>query len=1379
MANKLKLIGKALTTIDAYPSLVHMYRQIAKTYPNNGITYVTGRKKEVRITYKELLEEAQLCLGSLQALGVRQGDYIMLAIEEGLVFYKMFWACLIGGIIPIPVSSPTILDKQHIGEHVVMKIWEAYHQPHIMIDDAKDFLWEEILAEEEELSLISTSQLIGIEHPYVRGELHQDNEAYVEVTWEEEEAPTYTSLTHDQVIAGILGTGEALGLSPEDCMVSCLPTSHPIGLWLQHFVPMGLGMNTVICDYGAFIRSPYLLLEKINQQKGTCICGHQFVYEWLTNKISHGIIGGLDLSSLDKTIIGGQVINKDVMKRFAERFSPCGYQNIGIIPAYVLGGIPGVIATRPPSERTQIQDNQGLSLHEEIDYGVPVSGVQIRIAYEDSSVEENTTGQIEVKGKLVTASGDEWIPTGNQGYISHNHLVVLRNSHSIIQIRDRSYAFESLMKVITQLEGVQSDGVTLLKVANENENEQCLVFVYWPYSMDSFLPVRAHIIHRLDKQFQLKVDHVIPLMTLPRNWQGKIHNRRLLNQYSRGAYADICHELEVLSKAQEEAAYVDEEITPKSKSDLEAFLMKTWATILEKPHETISLDDEFYTLGGNSIKAYQLLGIIEEHTGLELGVDVLVTCRTIRQIMDYLDKPALEEEAVEKQEQQNNGRAIAITGLAVRFPQAHTLEAFYHNLISGQDCIRKVSAHRKQLSGCDSWDDWIGEVEGIDSFDHDFFHISEEEAIFMDPQHRMILEVAYEALEDAGMMNEVGPERKVGVYSAINANTYYQLIGNYIAEHGMEGVHPKALVGNCNNIISARISHEYNFTGPALAIDTACSSSLVALHEAVTSIRQGNITGAVVTGANILATPLVHQLAHKGGITTTSRCSKVFDEEAEGTVLGEGVFVFYVEPLEKAVREKKNIYGVIRGSAVNNDGYSLSIMAPNPKGQYEAIAEAYKDGDISPSEVSYVEAHGTGTVIGDPIEIHALGKVFGKELAENGPIGIGAVKTNIGHLLPASGGAGLTKLLLCMQHKKMVPSLHMSRINPALEIEKTPFHIVKEVRDWTVEEGKTRIAGISSFGLGGTNAHMVIEEWQDEPSVIDRPHVELLTLSAKTPEALEEMIRLTQEQIEEDDTINIHDLAYSRNRYRPDYNYRWACIMSKDQGRIQLEDCEQSKYNRLSPAKIGLLIGDIDKTFDVKDWNQQGHVLAQEIENMINKARAYQVDQIVGYSEAGLKQFCSYYVLGEEIQRYCGHKIQIMGQGSGRILAQALNHRMEFMDALALYFTKGNVAAENEDKRKPRIDIMLTMGYGLEDGQHEKDRVSHKYIPHSNGFNIKKPILTDWELMLLIRDMYLQGVAIDWECIHPNGSGRIIHLPAYPFKKNSIWLRKSKGDQYE
>jgi acyl transferase domain-containing protein len=504
---------------------------------------------------------------------------------------------------------------------------------------------------------------------------------------------------------------------------------------------------------------------------------------------------------------------------------------------------------------------------------------------------------------------------------------------------------------------------------------------------------------------------------------------------------------------------------------------------------------------------------------------------------------------------------IAIIGIACRFPGAKNHEEFWENLTQGRTSIRIIPEERWDWRAY--WGDpqtgtnktnskWGGFIEDVKAFDPDFFEIPGREAELMDPQQRMALELSWSCFEDAGICPSQLSGKKVGVFIGATNFDYKEL-------QDQEGFPIKAnyASGNFASVITGRISYFFNFKGPSLFLDTACSSSLNAIHAAVQSIQQGECGMALAGGVNLLLTPRKYIAFAKMNLLSPTGSSKTFDEAADGVVRGEGAGLILLKPLQKAFADGDSIYGILKGSAINHNGKCYTVSYPNPEAQAEVIVEALKRAGITSESISYIEAHGTGTPKGDSLEFQGLVKAFqcsasqaGKEL-KSGYCGLGTGKQNIGHLESAAGIAGVIKVLLSMKHRRIPGLPYFKQLNPNFLIQNSPFYIAHRLQEWESLEDENhqvlpRRAGVSAFGFGGTNAHVVIEE---APAITKVPNRQLpaylICLSAKTETALLQKKRdLALWLVKERPEKNLLDISATLLLGREHFTIRAAYVVS-------------------------------------------------------------------------------------------------------------------------------------------------------------------------------------------------------------------------------------------
>ncbi|MFN6470963.1 MAG: beta-ketoacyl synthase N-terminal-like domain-containing protein [Nostoc sp. SerVER01] len=491
-----------------------------------------------------------------------------------------------------------------------------------------------------------------------------------------------------------------------------------------------------------------------------------------------------------------------------------------------------------------------------------------------------------------------------------------------------------------------------------------------------------------------------------------------------------------------------------------------------------------------------------------------------------------------------NGSEIAIIGLTGRFPGAKNLDEFWYNLQNGVESISFFSGEELLASGVDpallSNPNYVkanAVLEDAELFDAAFFGFNPRDAEMTDPQHRIFLECAWEALENAGYNSETY-NGSIGVFAGSNLSGYLlniyfnQNIRNSIDEHQLT-------IAADKDYLATRTSYKLNLTGPSYAVQTACSTSLVAVHLACQSLLNGECDIALVGGVSIGASRKAGYLYKEGGIKSPDGHCRAFDAKAQGTVSGEGIGIVVLKRLEDTLNDGDFIHAVIKGSAINNDGSNkVSYTAPRIEGQAKVIKTAQFVAEIEPQTITYIEAHGTGTSLGDPIEIAALTQAFQSSTKKKNFCAIASLKTNIGHLDAAAGVAGLIKTVLALKHKQIPPSLHFEEPNPQIDFANSPFYVNNKLSEWKAEKYPRR-AGVSSFGIGGTNAHVILEEapiFATQGSV-SRPW-QLLAISAKTPTALESATTNIANYLAQHPQINLADVAYTLQVGRRNFNHR-------------------------------------------------------------------------------------------------------------------------------------------------------------------------------------------------------------------------------------------------
>ncbi|MFJ2078600.1 amino acid adenylation domain-containing protein [Streptomyces anulatus] len=806
-----------------------------------------------------------------------------------------------------------------------------------------------------------------------------------------------------------------------------------------------------------------------------------------------------------------------------------------------------------------------------------------------------------------------WLRTGDLGFLRNGRLCVTGRHKDVLFLNGRTFHATDMEEVAAATPGLPPGAPAVVGSTDPVTGaERVVVFVPWAR------PPRgaAEVLERVAARVREALLHddvrvlALPPGAFPRTTSGKLQRRRLRERFEEGAFEEGAFApgerragepgagevaagdggLPAAVPGRAEAAQpAAEPLTkaPRARAATVEVVREVWARVLARPADSIGADAPFGSLGGTSLKAMEVLAELEEAFGVTLPPAVIRDHGTVTALAGHLLTVApgpgpSGPEAVESAEPRTGGTtavdptgpdgnapvgaatAAAVIGMACRFPGADTPEAFWDLLVDGHDAVTPVPHGR--------WDDghelpgartaaeavpavprkrWAALLEDPAAFDAGYFGIGEDEARALDPQARLFLELAHEALERAGYAGPRRRGRRIGVFAAVGDSGYRGILERAAADGSPL---PAALTGNLPALVAARVSQSLDLDGPALAVDTACSSGLVALHLARRSLLDGECDLAVVGGVNLHLTSAPHRLLEQAGALSPTGRSRAFSAAADGFVPGEGGAAVVLTRLDAARLANDPVLAVVRGTAVNNDGRSMSLMAPNPLRQREVITRAYEAAGVDPASVTYVEAHGTGTAVGDPIELRSLNHAF-PERPDGEPRLVGSVKTNIGHLLNAAALPALVKVVLALGHRRLPPSLHHAPASPGLA--PAGFTVVAEARDWT--STGPLVAGINAFGFGGTNAHAVLEQAPPPPSstapespapgaarevAVGGPH--LLTLSARGAGALRDAAAQLAAHLESRPRLREGDVCRTASSSRDEGPHRLAVVADGD-----------------------------------------------------------------------------------------------------------------------------------------------------------------------------------------------------------------------------------------
>ncbi|OBY80697.1 hypothetical protein BBG47_04940 [Paenibacillus sp. KS1] len=710
---------------------------------------------------------------------------------------------------------------------------------------------------------------------------------------------------------------------------------------------------------------------------------------------------------------------------------------------------------------------------------------------------------------------------------------------------------------------------------------------------------------------------------------------------------------------------------------------------------------------------------------------------------------------------------IAIIGMSGKMPSSDDLDEFWRNLEQGTNMISIIPQDRwdwaeyygdpnSEINKTDI--KWGGFMKEVDKFDPLFFGISPREAELMDPQQRIFLESVWSAIEDAGYRASDLSGSDTGLFVGVASSDY-----NEILQHTTAEVEAQTSTGMSHAVLPNRISYLLNLHGPSEPVNTACSSSLVAIHRAVEAIQNGHCEMAIAGGINVILTPTLHISFSKAGMLARDGNCKTFDSSADGYVRGEGTGVVILKSLKRAVEDGDHIYAVIKGSAVNHGGKTNSLTAPNPYAQANLIVKAFGKAHIDPATVTYIEAHGTGTHLGDPVEINGLKAAFSQlyqKWGKSTPIvphcGVGSVKTSIGHLEAAAGIAGIFKIALSMKHGTIPGNLHFERMNPYIQLDGSPFYIVNKTIPWarlTDCEGRElpRRAGISSFGFGGANCHIVLEEFCDVGSVDSCIDPQIIVISAKQKSALKEYCKKLYQFLTIGQTGEPagHELTLSPTAH----------------------ESILSELIRYSSEILNVGREEIDP------WDHLLHLGFTQVE-LVSLAeqisKAYQIDfpasLLAVYST--LEAVTGYLL---ESVPYCGGSGKSAGIDLQRLARTLQSGREEFGWRLAI------IAADEAELSNKLMELLKAEDMKLPSvfyGKVERKIRGKTDIEFDEASDEITEAIRKRDLTALAQ-LWVNGSQIPWEQVHRGRKQLRMPLPSYPFARERYWIPETQAPSVE
>lgn len=1141
------------------------------------------------VTYIQLLRRALAIAVRLKEASI-VGSCAMLLYPAGLDFIYAFFGSMLAGVIPVPSNLP--LSPRHVTRVNTLAI-ESRASRILTTTDLVSKLTTWSTRGCELAPMISTDECGESDIVPPLPILDPKSVAYLQYTSGSTSNPKGVMISHRNVLVTCRGMDQACVHDSSSVIVSWVPHFHDLGLVYGILQPLFGGFRAIVLSPGVFVQSPVTWLRTISQFGGTHSMGPDFAYALCADEVSGEDRVGLDLSSWKVAINGAEPVRRETLERFSREYGPFGFNPRAFCPAYGLAEATLQVTVVPRAETysackvsvndlttSPVLDSNTANGHIRtlVSCGRPTLGVTITIVdpRTRSVLDDKEVGEIWVQGEgvaegvwsqhaatqeslLAHTSGNDagtFLRTGDLGFVKDGELFIVGRLKDVIIIRGRNYYPEDIEEAVEGCHPALKHGSSAA-FSVEYQNQEVLVFVQEvkrTYRKTDLRDVLVAIRRVIVEAFDLRPQQTLLCRpgSVPKTSSGKVQRKR-------------CRELFLAGKLTSLQAFVDERTGMVAESatqlsdnlssdDVRSWIKQRVANLSGVEPACVNCESPFTDFGIDSRVAVTLSGELSNLLGRKLPPSLLYDYPTINAVTQHLSivlplSPA-PSPAPYRDER------IAIIGMACRFPGAPDLKGLWTLLCDGQDGIHRVPRNGSDTERCDSLEPGItrsvncgcgGCITGIEYFDDRFFGIAPNEARHMDPQQRLLLQLTWHALEDAGLLKDRLARTRVGVFVGISTNDYGRLFKND-ADIG-----PYTTTGNAASIAANRLSYCFDWIGPSLAIDTACSSSLVAVHQACRSLRNCESSLAIAAGVNIiLGTTNSISLSQARLLAPDGKC-KAFDSRADGYVRSDGVGVVVLKRLQEALRDGDRIYAVIRGSAVNQDGRSNGLRAPNRLSQVALLRDAYSDAQVSPKALQYVEAHGSGTQLGDYIEASALNEVLSRGRADSEPCFIGSVKSNIGHAESAAGIAGLIKASLALHHSILPRSLHFSEWNPHIKSEKTCLVVLTDTLKWKSDSPK--LAGVSSFGFGGTNAHVVLEE---APPDIDRDGTRydqssgrdfILPISAASSTALQMLLCSVRDLLAVPECPALSDLCFTAAGRRTHHRFR-AVLVGASRGEM-------------------------------------------------------------------------------------------------------------------------------------------------------------------------------------------------------------------------------------
>lgn len=1093
---------------------------------------------EVVLSPAQLRQAAAKIAAQLAAAGIGQHAVILLAMRDPLAYVTGLWGCLVAGCIAVPMPAMNHPTQQHrtlAAARVIGRCILICDQPEAGLPAAPTEVVTAVYhltgAVFDRIAELADAEVLDSGASAV---IHPNDVAIIQFSSGSTGAPKGVELTHRAVLAQISLLQRQLGLVDADRFLSWLPLSHDFGLFHFHLLPLLVDLPQIQIAPDDFARRPLCWLRALAKDRTTITGAPNFALQMIASLVKPERAGRFDLRQVRILSNGAEPLNPATISAFVQTLAGAGLRPSVINPAYGLAEATLVVSMRTPGQELAVVavDRRYLQVGSQVRtvstdapaatrlclLGPAVEGFEMRIVDDRGGLlPAARVGHLQVRGPSLMRGyinnpdqsravlrEDGWLDTGDIGFLWQDELVLVGRRKDVVIVAGQNYHPVDLERVAEQAPGLSAaNPVALVQARHPLSDEiQTICFVRFRGHADKAQALQQSIIDHLLAQTGVLVQQVIPVHQLPRTTSGKVKRYELGQRFEAGEFGPAIQP-PLAENLPEQPAAMRAAVASANLPRL-THLIRALAAHLSGADiaPRASLMDQ----GLTSQQAVALVARVSAALGRTIGIVELFEhpspeafARALIAESQAADAAADAECALPRP---TAAAKVAVIGFGCRFPGADDADAFWELLLSDRDLVRPIPPERWSAS---AWPQDLpcpgaALLEDIDGFDAELFGITPGEAAGMQPLQRLLLQVIWQGLEHGGIDPLALAGQRVGLFIGLSESGLGVGDGRLLGD--AERLSAYSVTGHAASIAVGRVAHLFDLRGPAIAVDTACSSSLVALDLAVRCLRDGECDLAIAGGANLILSPDLHAgLERMGVLSADGRC-KTFADEADGYGRGEGAGVVVLKRLGDARRSQDCIWAEVLGTAVNQDGRSQSVTAPNGAAQRDLLRRVLQQADIDAEAVDWVETHGTGTPLGDPIELTAIREVLRPRSAKVLPLG--AVKSRIGHLEAAAGIAGVIKVLLAMWHGHCPANAPRKAPNARYDWSDSPLRPLDQPLAWAM--AGRRVAAVSSFGMSGTNAQVLLGQVADAMTALPlSERLPVLPLAAHTIAALEQL----------------------------------------------------------------------------------------------------------------------------------------------------------------------------------------------------------------------------------------------------------------------------------